>query len=403
MRHFCLDFLQVWLGILMCTASLPALADSAVNQAKLAGANTSFAFDLFGQITREQPNANIFISPFSVSTVLQMIDNGAAGATKQAMERVMHTDGLPADALNAACKSLNQSLKSQTNVVLELANAIWYQQGFSLKPAFISANRKFFQSALGSVDFTSPQSAQTINDWADRNTQGKIQQVVEWPLDPGTRVVLANAIYFKGKWDRPFDKKDTKPHSFYLSGGGDKQVPTMWQHGRLAYQSGDGFQAVRLPYAGKRLWMEIFLPDTNSSPAKLLERFNTASERTRMLGGFLMREGTLALPRFELEYKVVLNQVLQALGMGRAFHNADFSAMSAEPLELSKVLQKSYIEVNEAGTEAAAVTAGMMRPTAVLRPLKPFEMIVDRPFFFVIQDGQTQSVLFMGAVYDPTK
>lgn len=403
MRHSKISRRKAWLGVLICAAGLPVLADATADQAKLAAANTDFAFDLFGQIVHEQPDANIFISPFSVSTVLQMIDNGAAGATKQEMERVLHTDGLPTEALNAACESLNQSLKEQTNVILELANAIWYKQGILLKPGFVSVNKEFFQAELGAVDFDRPQSAQTINDWADRNTHGKIQQVVQWPFEPATRVVLANAIYFKGKWETPFDQKDTKPHAFHLAGGGEKQVPTMWQHGHFAYQLGEDFQAVRLPYAGRRLWMDVFLPDTNCSLTKLLARFNTGSERNKLLTWFLEREGTLALPRFKLEYDVRLNDSLQALGMKRAFHGGDFSAMSDEPLEVSEAKQKSYIEVNEEGTEAAAVTVGIMRATAVLRPLKPFEMIVDRPFFFVIEDSLTQSVLFMGVVCDPAK
>ena len=332
-----------------------------------------------------------------------MLDNGAVGATRQELEQVLHTDNLPAGALNAACESLNHSLNSQTNVTLELANAIWYQQGIPLKPAFVSTNRDFFQAELGAVDFARPQSAQTINHWADQSTHGKIQDIVRWPFDPATRVVLANAIYFKGKWERPFDQKETRPHAFHPAGGGEKEVPTMWQHGHFDYQSGEGFQAVRLPYAGRRLWMEVFLPDADSSLAKLLARFNTASERNKMLEGFLERDGTLALPRFKLEYDITLNDSLQALGVKRAFHGGDFSAMSDEPLEVSEVKQKSYIEVNEEGTEAAAVTVGIMRATAVLRPQKPFEMIVDRPFFFVIEDSQTQSILFLGVVCDPVK
>lgn len=401
MRQFKLHFHKARLGILICAASLPVLADAAADQANLAAANTQFAFNLFQQLVHKQPDANIFISPLSVSTLLEMIDNGAAGVTKQEIERVLHTDSLPAEALNAACQSLSRSLNSQTNVTLELANALWYQQGISLKPAFVSANQEFFQAAMGAVDFDRAASAQTINDWAARSTHGKIPQVVQWPFPPATRLVLANAIYFKGQWERPFDKKETKLHAFHLAAGGEQQVPTMWQHGHFDYQTGDDFQAVRLPYAGMRLQMEVFLPTTNSSLAKLLARFNSDRERHKMLDGFTRREGTLALPRFKLEYGVKLNDALQALGMGRAFHDADFSGISDEPLVLSEVKQKSYIEVNEEGTEAAAVTTGIMTALAVQRPLKPFEMIVDRPFFFVIVDRQTQSILFMGVVYDP--
>ena len=398
-----LHWQTTWLGFLICAINWSAPAAPASDEAKFAAANTSFAFDLFQQIIREQPGQNIFISPFSVSTVLQMIDHGAVGATKQEMDRVLHLDDFPIDTLNTASASLNQSLRSQTNVILELANAIWYKQGLPLKPEFVAVNKEFFAAELGAVNFDSPQSAQTINAWADRSTHGKIQDIVRWPFDPATRVVLANAIYFKGKWARPFERKETKPHLFSVAGGNKREVPTMWQHVRFAYQNGDDFQAVRLPYAGRRLWMDVFLPATNSSLTKLLARFDSASGRDKLLAEFMQREGTLALPRFKLEYGVTLNDSLQVLGMKRAFHGADFSAMSDEPLEVSAVKQKSYVEVNEEGTEAAAVTTGIMHTTAILQPQRPFEMIVDRPFYFVIQDFRTQSILFMGIVNDPSK
>jgi len=390
-------------GVSLCFAGLTVLAASPADRERLASANTAFAFDLLKQITWEQPGTNVFISPFSVSTVLQMVANGAAGDTKAEMQRVLKTSGLSAETLNASCKDLNQSLNSQTNVILNLANAIWYREGFHLKPGFVSDNRNFFSAKLAGVDFGKPESAQTINDWADTSTHGKIRQVVQWPLDPLTRVILANAIYFKGKWDRPFDKQSTKDRAFnVLPGGTPKQVPTMWQHGHFNYQQGDGFQAVRLPYAGGHLQMYLFLPDTNSSPTKLLTGFNADSWRDKILPRFQDKAGTLALPRFKLDYDVRLNDPLKVLGMQQAFAgDADFSAMADEPLFVSEVKQKSFVEVNEEGTEAAAVTTVTMRATAVFRPEKPFEMIVDRPFLFVIGDDQTKSILFMGVIYDP--
>jgi serpin B len=388
----------------MCAASLVAFADPSADQARLAAANTGFAFDLLKQIAGEQPNANVFISPFSVSSVLQMVAYGAAGDTKAEMQRVLKTAGLPAEALNAACKGLDQSLNSQTNVILNLANAIWFQEGIRLKPGFVATNGRFFQAELAPVDFRKPESAKIINNWADHSTHGKIKDVVQWPFDPLTRVILANAIYFKGRWDRPFDKQATKDHAFnVLPGGTPKQVPTMWQHGHFNYQQGDGFQAVRLPYAGGRLQMYLFLPDTNSNPAKFLADLNADTWRDKILPQFQDKEGTLALPRFKLNYDVKLNDPLKALGMRRAFtDDADFSAMADEPLFVSEVKQKSFVEVNEEGTEAAAVTTVRMRPTGVFRPQKPFEMIVDRPFLFVIGDDETKSILFMGVEHDPT-
>ncbi|MFZ0828412.1 MAG: serpin family protein [Verrucomicrobiia bacterium] len=387
--------------LVICAGSLAVRADRASAQAGLAMANTGFAFDLLKQIAGEKPNANIFISPFSVSSVLQMVANGAAGDTKAEMQRVLKTGALPPEALDAAVKGLNQSLEGQTNVILNLANSIWFQEGFRLKPEFVAVNSRFFQAKLAPVDFQKPESAQTINAWADDRTHGKIKDVVRWPFDPLTRVILANAIYFKGKWDRPFDKSATRPRPFYLPAGKEKPVPTLWQRGRFIYQEGDGFQAVRLPYAGGRLQMYLFLPETNSSPATLLAGIDGSTWRDKILPGFGDREGTLAFPRFKLDYEVVLNDPLKALGMRHAFEDADFSAMASEPLFVSQVKQKSFVDVNEEGTEAAAVTTVAMHTSAMIKPVKPFEMMVDRPFFFVIGDGETQSILFMGLVYDP--
>jgi serpin B len=387
--------------LLLCFAGLMVLAAA---PAELATANAGFAFDLLKQIAGQQPGTNIFISPFSVSTVLQMVANGAAGDTRVEMQRVLKTAGLPAETLNTAVKDLNQSLNSQTNVILNLANAIWYKEGFHLKPGFVSDNRNFFSAELAGVDFGKPKSAQTINDWAATSKHGKIKQVVRWPFDSMTRVILANAIYFKGQWDRPFDKQATKDHAFnVLPGGTPKQVPMMWQHGHFNYQQGGGFQAVRLPYAGGRLQMYLFLPDTNSSPAKLLTNLNADTWRDKILPKFQDEEGTLAVPRFKLDYDVTLNDPLMALGMRQAFdfHSANFSAMADEPLFVSEVVQKSFVEVNEEGTEAAAVTRVGMVVAEMIKPIKPFEMIVDRPFLFVIGDDSTKSILFMGVIYDP--
>ena len=392
---------KTWVGLLLGFASLVAMAGAPADQEKLAAANTGFAFDLLKQIAGEQPNANVFISPFSVSSVLQMVANGAAGDTKTEMQRVLKTTGLAPDPLNAACKDLNESLNSQTNVILNLASAIWFQEGIHLKPGFVATNSRFFHAGLAPVDFQKPASAQIINDWADTSTHGKIKDVVQWPFDPLTKVVLANAIYFKGQWAHPFDKSATKPRAFHMARGGTKPTPMMWQRGHFSYQAGDDFQTVRLPYAGGRLQMYLFLPNTNSNPAKLLAGMDSSTWQDKILTGFRDREGTLAFPRFKLDYDVVLNSSLEALGMRHAFDDADFSAMASERLFVSKVKQKSFVEVNEEGTEAAAVTTGVMVAGIAMEPPKPFEMIVDRPFFFVIGDDKTQSILFMGVVYEP--
>ena len=300
---------------------------------------------------------------------------------------------------------MNQSLDSQTNVILNLANGIWYQNEFHLKSGFVSGNKNYFQAELAGVDFGNPKSADIINDWADKKTRGKIQNVVQFPFLPLTRVILANAIYFKGKWAEPFDKNETQPRAFYLADGETKQTPMMSQRKTFSCQEGDGFQAVRLPYAGNRLQMYLFLPATNSDPQKLLTDFNGEDWHRKILPRFTDREGFLAFPKFKLNYNILLNDSLQALGMRQMFSegSANFSAMADEPLFVGVVKQKSFVAVDEEGTEAAAVTTITMlnRDIEMNRP-KPFEMIVDRPFLFVIADEQTQSILFMGIVSNPT-
>jgi serine protease inhibitor len=370
---------------------------------KLAAANNSFAFDLLKQIEKEQPRENIFISPFSVSTALQMVGNGAAGETKAEMQRVLVTGSLPPDKLNAASKSLNESLNSQPDVILNLANAIWCQNELQLKPGFVAVNKTFFQVELAGVNFNDPKSADIINDWADKKTYGKIQHVFQFPFPPLTKVIVANAIYFKGKWVEPFDKGQTKLCPFYLPNDEQKQTPMMRQHRHFGYQETGDFQAVRLVYFGKGLDMILFLPKTNSSPQKLLAELGAVSWQDDICPQFDDREGTLVFPKFKLEYGVRLNDSLEALGMKSAFTTgANFSAMSDEPLIISEAKQASSIEVNEEGTEAAAVTGlGFSRIGPIPDPTKPFEMIVDRPFFFMIADERTQSILFMGIIFDP--
>jgi serpin B len=256
---------------------------------------------------------------------------------------------------------------------------------------------------LGPVDFQKPETAQLINEWADHSTRGKIKDVVSWPFDPLTQVVLASAIYFKGQWLCPFDKSQTKPQSFHLADGKEIPVPMMRQDGEFSYQENKDFQAVSLGYVGWKQDMYILLPGKNSNLKQLLARFNGETWQNTIHPHFEYRKGRLVLPKFKLEYDVKLNAPLQALGMKRAFSNgsADFSAMSDESLFISEVKQKSFVEVNETGTEAAAISQASISKGGSRNPPRPFEMIVDRPFFFVIEDDKTQSILFMGMVYDP--
>lgn len=377
------------------------LAGPPLNQDKLVAANTAFAFDLMNRIVQAQPEANIFISPYSVSSALQMTAVGAAGQTKSEMQQVLKTAELSPEDLNGASQSLDRQFAARKEVVLNLANGLWVQAGFQLQPAFVNTNRKFYGAELGSVNFGDPQSAKTINDWAGRETKGKIQKVVHFPFPPLTRLVLANAIYFKGDWVTAFDKNGTRPRDFHPASGPSKPVPMMKQHGHFMYQETPDFQAIKLPYQGG-LQMELYLPKTNSSPPKLLAGFLARGNwQQNIQAAFAGRDGAVILPKFKMQYEVRLNDPLQALGMKSAFSTfADFSGIASESLFISVVKQKSYVDVNETGTEAAAVTDGEITALSA-PPRNHFTLVLDRPFFFVISDTATASILFLGIVNDP--
>ncbi len=396
---------------LLALVSLHQACASPADEQKLAAADNIFAFKLLKQIAKDQPAANIFISPYSASTALQMVANGAAGQTKTEMQKVLGTGvgatGLSTASANQANKDVAQSLNNgNTDIILEIANSIWYHQKAQVKPDFIACNQQFFGVTVTLLNFADPHSVDIINNWASEKTHGRITHIADGMLDPVYgRLFLANAVYFKGKWSDPFDPGDTKDHPFYLRDGSQKVIPMMSKSKTFTYRRGTCYQAVRLPYRGENLALYIFLPDTNSSPEKLLSIMNGDVWRRITKPGFSDEDGDLLLPKFKLEYNVGLVQPLQELGMKTAFDmtNANFSGISTEPLYISGALQKTFIEVKEEGTEAAAAT-GITVPMSSLSPMPPpkrFEMIVDHPFLFLIEDNQTGTILFMGVIYDP--
>jgi serpin B len=396
------DYSRILCGILMGMTGLTAVADQRSDQSRLAEANTAFAFDLLKQVTREQAGRNVFISPYSVSSVLQMVANGAAGATRAEMEHVLHVDGMKAETANAAYRALDQSIKKEKDAVLNIANSIWCRRGTELKPDFVACNRDFYLATVDLLDFNDPKSASVINDWAAKQTAGRIKDIIQGPISRDTEVFLLNAVYFKGQWAAQFEKERTREQAFHLRPDRERQVRMMFQDGDFEYQERDGVQAVRLPYRGGRLGMVVLLPGTDSSPEKLLATLDAASWDATVMRPLRTRKGMIGLPRFRLERETPLNEPLKNMGIRLAFgRGADFTAMSATPLFLSDVLQKSFVEVNEEGTEAAAVTRGTMSLVSMRPPEEPFRMIVERPFLFLIEDRFTQNLLFMGIVRDP--
>lgn len=399
--------MKVFLQRLWCYAICLSLASALAQQSNstpegVNSASLGFGFRLVNELYGQGSAQGVFISPFSVSSVLQMLSNGAHGRTEQELRQVLGTVNLSAAEVNAAYKAANNGLNSQTNSILNIANALWYRTGTALNPGFAQVNRSYYGAELSSLDFSSPSSANLINAWADRATRGKITEIVSAPIAPDTAMILASAIYFKGTWKDQFDRKLTHDRAFHLMDGTQRPVPMMLQTGKWLYGQADGYQAIQMPYAGSKLAMQVLLPATNSTVQVLLGRMDPQFWQTELLSSLREQRGTLLLPKFTLRYESDLKRPLAALGLTTAFGRAaDFSGISSGSLFVSQIKHQAFVDVNEQGTEAAAVTTGVVALTAFQNQPRPFEMIVDRPFIFAISDLSSRSVLFLGVVNNP--
>ena len=367
-------------------------------------ANTEFGFNLFNEIRKTEQEKNIFISPFSVSIALAMALNGASGETEQAMIQTLQLQGSSSESINAGYAGLRQTLlMSDPKVTLTIANSLWARQGVPFNKDFLQQNTQFFGAEISTLDFLDPGALKTINQWVNTNTNGKIPKILD-EINPDAMLFLINAIYFKGSWQTEFEPSHTREGSFHLATGDEKQVPMMTRTGDYPYYENheENFQALSLPYGDGRISMSIFLPYRDSDLNTFLDGLN-AENWENWISQFREQEVFLSMPKFKLEYEKTLDNPLQSLGMGIALApgGADFSRMAdlevlGKNLYIGEVLHKAVVEVNEEGTEAAAVTSVGVRATSA-----PPAFIADRPFFFAIRDNETKTVLFTGIVRDP--
>lgn len=374
---------------------------SVLPDTKLILANTKFGFKLFEEVLKQENNKNVFISPASVAIALDMTYNGANGSTQRAMAKALELQGLSLQEINSSNAALKQLLEnSDPEIQLNIANSLWANQGVKFNPDFIKKNQDFYQAKVTNLNFQDPNSVSKINNWVSESTRGRIDKIVE-KIEPDQVLFLLNAIYFKGKWTNEFDKQQTVQQPFYLTSGTQKQHPMMSQKGKYKYYENEQFQAASLPY-GKdgKFSFYVFLPKKNSNLKSFYENLN-AENWEKWISQFSLREGLIRLPRFKMDYEITLNTALEALGIGEAFTNqADFSQMG-QNFQISEVKHKTFVEVNEEGTEAAATTSVGVTAVSATVNQQPFQMIVDRPFFCAIRDNQTGSILFMGAILDP--
>jgi len=370
--------------------------------------DNGFAARLYSAVAGAE-NQNSFFSPASIATALAMTSTGARGETQRQMLEVLgYKDADPA-TLHAAFAELIKSTNGdggERAFQLTMANRLWGQKGLHFLPQFLNQTQKDYGAGLEEVDFAHNLEAarQTINAWVEKQTADKIKDLIKpGNLGPDSRLVLTNAIYFKGAWADPFKKEMTKEEAFQLSSDQKANVPMMHRNGRYHYAEDDAVQILELPYAGNEVSMVVILPRKVDGLSQI-EKSIDAKWLADLPGRLKSRQVQVALPKFKMEARFELAQVLASMGMPLAFGpKADFSGMSTEEkLVIDEVIHQAYVDVNEEGTEAAAATAVTMRALAVHNPEAPVVFRADHPFTFLIRDTRSGAILFMGKVANPT-
>jgi serine protease inhibitor len=365
----------------------------------IVGASNAFSLALFDTVSQAQPGANVFLSPLSASMSLGMALNGAAGATYDQMRGALQFGSASQHDINAGYESLIALLTSLDPAVeTQVANSIWYEKTFPFYQSFLDTAKTYFDADVTPLDFSNMNaSLNAINGWVNTQTNGKIPTILD-AIDSNDVMFLINAIYFKADWRSRFDASQTQDADFHAAGGSTQTVPLMHREGRMLYTAGPGYQAVELSYGDSAFAMTVLLPAAGTSVEALADSLSPAFWNA-LTSSFSVHQVDLYLPKLTLTYSRTLNGDLAALGMRDAFvpNGADFTGMSSQgnSLYISFVKQKTYVRVDEEGTEAAAASATGVGTTAVEDPVI---VRVDRPYLFVIRERLTGTLLFMGKI-----
>lgn len=358
-----------------------------------------FAFNLFRQSVADGEGDNVSISPFSISMALGMTLNGAAGDTWLEMRNVLDFEGMQQEQINGAYSGLLDLLHDiDSGTTFNVANSVWYRAGFPFEQSFLTVVRSTFDARIEALDFGQPSAPKTINDWVRAETGGRIPSIVE-EIDRDKVMYLINALYFDGNWRTRFDPALTRSAPFFTENGENSQVQMMSIKGRFAHAWTRDFQAVELPYGNGAFVMTLLLPSEELGVADWPEKLNP-EVWSELVRGLSPREVTVELPQFRIESDMNLNETLKTLGMPTAFMEgrADFTGMSPSGRELyiSEVRHRTFIDVDEEGTEAAAATSVGISVTSA-----PPSLRFDRPFVAILRERLSETILFMTAVAQP--
>jgi len=371
----------------------PELANSEID---LTESINKFSFELFDKINKDKGDQNIFVSPLSVALALGMVYNGAEGLTSAQMAGVLNIADIPSQTVNNSFRKLQNTLTSEDQEVeFLIGNSIWHDYNFTFHQEFLDINEEYYNAYVKGLNFRSMETVGRINKWVSDQTKGKITKIVGPEIDPLIEMYLINAMYFKGSWAQEFDLKRSRLGTF------NSKIKCMMMSitEEFPYYKHERFQAVQLPYGDSDFSMTIFLPNINEDLDEMIEYINFL-RWDYFADQFKTIEGFLQMPRFSMEYELNLNQYLKDMGMGSAFdQDAEFGLMTPEELFISHVKHKTFLKVNEEGTEAAAVTSVGMETVSIKET--GFIMKLDRPYFFFINYNDT--VVFMGKVMHPSE
>lgn len=369
------------------------------NELKVLKQGNNFGFDLFNLLGKESPDSNVCISPYSIYTALSMAANGAGSQTLDEMLDLLGYSGKELVDLNTSVKNLNTVLIGKDPAtVFETANSVWYNtDGFTVYPDFVTSLEHFFAARVEGLSFSAPAALPAVNGWVKEKTHDKIDKIIE-KINPDDVCFLINALYFNGKWTTRFDKKETRLDNFMKAPGIGVQVPTMYLKDTVHAIISQDLQAVELPYGDGSWSMYLFLPSASADlddwcSQELSSGWDDLRSQFEPVPGM-----EIYLPQFKLANSFELSKQLKELGMPTAFSGAaDFSKLGPGPLAISQVLHKTCIDVNEDGTEAAAVTAVIITRTSM--PMN--EVRFNHPFIFVIAEKSTGSIIFIGKLMNP--
>jgi serpin B len=366
-------------------------------EVEIVGASNAFAVDVLGEVYRASPDATVFLSPLSASMALGMTLNGTAGDTRDQMSEMLGFGTLATTDINRSYRDLIDLLRGlDPRVELTIGNAIFHHSTFAVKAAFADALRTYFDADVEGLDFDDPGAADVINAWVAAATEDRIDEIIEGPIDPLTMAFLLNAIYFKGDWTKEFDPSDSYDGPFHPAAGGTRDVRFMTKDDTLSYREAAAWQAVEMPYGGGAWAMTVAVPRDGYALTDVVDDLDTLLDPR---ADWIERPLQIHLPRFELQWERTLTDDLKALGMVDAFDPslADFTPMSdVGDLYVKSVRQKTFLKVDEVGTEAAAVTVVEVGVTSCCSG--PPVVRADRPFMIAIRERLSGAVLFAGLI-----